>query len=333
MAAKGIRTVSSHLKFASKPAKAWKVVVQPELFLLVCFEKSVIPAEPRCPHGSALRTKDGRLHRCGSDSLGTECPINYDCVHDGKSSGCCPTSEFICFLPRNTGRSCKQTPTLRWYFDGISNSCRSFLFHGCNGNINNFPTKQTCDEFCPSTAILSCPYGGDYHRRGDGDVVECSSDKQCPSGYICTTMSRRGNELRLCCPTRLSICSQGKDEGSNCGQPATSAGRCGFWVVEATQTIFLRRRSATTTASAREKSEMNSSLRYVRSGASLVVIRHPIRLFENALPYWLFLCFGRAQPKKDGLLWDTQHGCVPQRPAASERSSHFATHILPRQPI
>lgn len=34
-------------------------------------------------------------------------------------------------------------------------------------------------------------------------------------------MSSRGNELRLCCPSRLSICSQGKDEGSNCGQPAT----------------------------------------------------------------------------------------------------------------
>ncbi|EPB73343.1 Kunitz/Bovine pancreatic trypsin inhibitor domain protein [Ancylostoma ceylanicum] len=129
-----------------------------------------VEAEPRCPHGSALRIKYGKLRR---------------------------------------------------YFDGIASSCRSFLFHGCDGNINNFPTKQICDEFCPRTA-LSCPYGGEYHRRGNGEAVECSSDKQCPFNYFCTTMSRRGTELRLCCPTRLSICSQGKDEGINCGQPATS---------------------------------------------------------------------------------------------------------------
>ncbi|EYC03353.1 hypothetical protein Y032_0094g2708 [Ancylostoma ceylanicum] len=179
-----------------------------------------VEAEPRCPHGSALRIKYGKLRRCGANSFETECPMNYECVHDGTASGCCPTAEYICSLPRNSGRSCKQTPTLRWYFDGIASSCRSFLFHGCDGNINNFPTKQICDEFCPRTA-LSCPYGGEYHRRGNGEAVECSSDKQCPFNYFCTTMSRRGTELRLCCPTRLSICSQGKDEGINCGQPAT----------------------------------------------------------------------------------------------------------------
>lgn len=106
------------------------------------------------------------------------------------------------------------------YFDGVADSCRSFLFRGCDGNINNFPTKQICDEFCASTgtlkwsvssfwptsifwvndwdreifflASLACPYGGEYLRRENGHSVECSSDGQCPSNYICITPVGQG---------------------------------------------------------------------------------------------------------------------------------------------
>ena len=36
----------------------------------------------------------------------------------------------------------------RWYYDDGSNSCKKFTFGGCNGNRNNFPSKQSCEERC-----------------------------------------------------------------------------------------------------------------------------------------------------------------------------------------
>lgn len=38
----------------------------------------------------------------------------------------------------------------RWYFDRQSNQCLEFLYGGCQGNTNNFETREECQKSCAS---------------------------------------------------------------------------------------------------------------------------------------------------------------------------------------
>ncbi|NWH17749.1 SPIT2 inhibitor, partial [Grus americana] len=35
-----------------------------------------------------------------------------------------------------------------WWFNVTVGSCQSFVFGGCEGNANNFPTERECRESC-----------------------------------------------------------------------------------------------------------------------------------------------------------------------------------------
>ena len=37
----------------------------------------------------------------------------------------------------------------RYYFDGVSRTCRIFFYGGCAGNDNNFASVADCIEMCP----------------------------------------------------------------------------------------------------------------------------------------------------------------------------------------
>ncbi|KFO55421.1 Collagen alpha-1(VII) chain, partial [Corvus brachyrhynchos] len=52
----------------------------------------------------------------------------------------------LCLQPMDEG-SC-QRHSLLWYFHGPTNSCRPFLFGGCRGNSNRFPSKRECERHC-----------------------------------------------------------------------------------------------------------------------------------------------------------------------------------------
>ncbi|XP_041907901.1 collagen alpha-1(VII) chain-like isoform X1 [Corvus kubaryi] len=56
----------------------------------------------------------------------------------------------LCLQPMDEG-SC-QRHSLLWYFHGPTNSCRPFLFGGCRGNSNRFPSKRECERHCRSSA-------------------------------------------------------------------------------------------------------------------------------------------------------------------------------------
>ncbi|KAM7290612.1 hypothetical protein ISCGN_027228 [Ixodes scapularis] len=53
---------------------------------------------------------------------------------------------------REWGGSWKAFPlaraSLRWYYDYVDGVCRAFIYQGCGGNENNFPTKRTCNAIC-----------------------------------------------------------------------------------------------------------------------------------------------------------------------------------------
>ncbi|KAK0683564.1 KCP protein, partial [Pygoscelis papua] len=52
----------------------------------------------------------------------------------------------LCRLPKAVGRCRASMP--RWWFNVTGGSCQSFVFGGCEGNGNNFPTERECRESC-----------------------------------------------------------------------------------------------------------------------------------------------------------------------------------------
>ncbi|XP_032915034.1 collagen alpha-1(VII) chain-like [Catharus ustulatus] len=55
----------------------------------------------------------------------------------------------LCLQPMDEG-SC-QHHSLLWYFHSPTNSCRPFLFGGCRGNSNRFPSRRECERRCQSS--------------------------------------------------------------------------------------------------------------------------------------------------------------------------------------
>uniref|UniRef100_A0A914WHT1 BPTI/Kunitz inhibitor domain-containing protein n=1 Tax=Plectus sambesii TaxID=2011161 RepID=A0A914WHT1_9BILA len=62
----------------------------------------------------------------------------FTLVVEGRSSAC---SE-----PKKTGPCRAAFP--RWYYSIKANDCLQFTYGGCQGNGNNFNTKQECDNAC-----------------------------------------------------------------------------------------------------------------------------------------------------------------------------------------
>ena len=42
----------------------------------------------------------------------------------------------------------------RYYFDKIENTCKTFIYGGCGGNDNRYPTKKNCFDACSSKGEL-----------------------------------------------------------------------------------------------------------------------------------------------------------------------------------
>ena len=51
-----------------------------------------------------------------------------------------------CFLPRETGRC--RAYYLRYFYDSDTNTCKQFVYGGCDGNNNNFREQLQCMSRC-----------------------------------------------------------------------------------------------------------------------------------------------------------------------------------------
>ncbi|CAD6188190.1 unnamed protein product [Caenorhabditis auriculariae] len=80
------------------------------------------------------------------DSQGCDdCPIGYVCQNEY----CCPDDDFSCSSSFEIGKTCSREATSkRFYFDAGSATCRPFTFGGCDGNANNFFTREACLSTC-----------------------------------------------------------------------------------------------------------------------------------------------------------------------------------------
>uniref|UniRef100_A0A0K8RLR6 Putative salivary kunitz domain protein n=1 Tax=Ixodes ricinus TaxID=34613 RepID=A0A0K8RLR6_IXORI len=107
------------------------------------------------------RTRKDCFHgeRCGNSTNRFE--TREDCLRECPYAGEIPE----CHLEKDYGSPCppaesgekwtrswKAFPlarsSLRWYYDYLHGECRSFIYQGCGGNENNFPTERTCNAIC-----------------------------------------------------------------------------------------------------------------------------------------------------------------------------------------
>ncbi|XP_045845185.1 kunitz-type protease inhibitor 2 isoform X2 [Meles meles] len=69
----------------------------------------------------------------------------------------------FCRVPKKVGRCRASFP--RWWYNVTDGSCQQFVYGGCDGNKNNYMTKEDCLEKCAGVTVS---------RRQDSD--ELSSD-------------------------------------------------------------------------------------------------------------------------------------------------------------
>nr|XP_032655281.1 WAP, Kazal, immunoglobulin, Kunitz and NTR domain-containing protein 1 isoform X2 [Chelonoidis abingdonii] len=67
---------------------------------------------------------------------------------------CVSSTVNMCTLPMVQG-PCKNWEA-RWAYNHLMKQCHSFMYGGCEGNDNNFESKETCEDACPFPKTLQC---------------------------------------------------------------------------------------------------------------------------------------------------------------------------------
>ncbi|CAJ0580849.1 unnamed protein product, partial [Mesorhabditis spiculigera] len=174
------------------------------------FCKNAIP-EPKCIQGQAYKDVYGNFVTCQN---GQGCPQNHECYFDGNQWGCCPTKPYTCSLAADPGIQCGAGSTFKFYYNTQSQNCDSFQYNGCDGNSNNFATRETCEHYC---SVGGCPNGGTPHRDHFGQITVCSSQESCPDTHECMPVLVGQSTIHRCCPTRGHMCSLPPQTGTQCG--------------------------------------------------------------------------------------------------------------------
>ncbi|TMS37456.1 hypothetical protein L596_004385 [Steinernema carpocapsae] len=111
-----------------------------------------VAAQTTCPHGDAFSSSpDGSPSKCSVNSDG--CPSTHYCLSKpGESHGiCCVTKRYVCNLELDVGPCSASVP--RFYYNSEKQTCQSFNYGGCSGNLNNFGTEFECEHFCKGTGV------------------------------------------------------------------------------------------------------------------------------------------------------------------------------------
>ncbi|PIO14538.1 hypothetical protein AB205_0191710 [Aquarana catesbeiana] len=64
---------------------------------------------------------------------------------------CCFFPFLVCEQPRDPG-PCK-AHVKRYYYDQETDTCKDFIYGGCEGNRNNFKTEEECKRICISVLV------------------------------------------------------------------------------------------------------------------------------------------------------------------------------------
>uniref|UniRef100_A0A8C8T058 BPTI/Kunitz inhibitor domain-containing protein n=1 Tax=Peromyscus maniculatus bairdii TaxID=230844 RepID=A0A8C8T058_PERMB len=108
---------------------------------------------PSTPHGTTPSPLIGcpkfKVH-CAFEEK-NECTRHRDCRRREKCCmfACakrCLDHKDVCRLPKIIGSCRGNVP--RWWYNKETGSCTEFMYGGCQGNLNNFPTESVCTSIC-----------------------------------------------------------------------------------------------------------------------------------------------------------------------------------------
>ncbi|XP_046402802.1 LOW QUALITY PROTEIN: papilin [Ischnura elegans] len=136
----------------------------------------------------------------------TEKACHQQCLQPGRTR-----VTDICALPKDMG-PCPGS-LLRWYYDSTTESCKQFLYGGCQGNPNRFRSEDECRSSCHVTLqreLCALP-------RAQGNCTERlprwffdGSENRCMPFYYsgCEGNSNRFETLAECegvCPPKIEL--------------------------------------------------------------------------------------------------------------------------------
>lgn len=91
-----------------------------------------------------------------------------------------------CSLPRAQG-NCTGRES-KWYYDTPEKRCLPFYYSGCNGNDNNFDSREACESDCPrdiGELVPSTEWCGNTTAVSGSRILFCTKSLFtlcCPSG-------------------------------------------------------------------------------------------------------------------------------------------------------
>ncbi|KHJ88060.1 Kunitz/Bovine pancreatic trypsin inhibitor domain protein [Oesophagostomum dentatum] len=106
-------------------------------------------------------------------------------------------TDVDCSAPLNRGHDfCKDgSPAHRFYYDTTLGKCLSFLYKGCGGNLNNYPTLSDCESKCTKAETVRCGGGNEAMGR-------CTTMEDCPTDSICR---KSASESGICCDAKVEV--------------------------------------------------------------------------------------------------------------------------------
>nr|XP_054928942.1 actinia tenebrosa protease inhibitors-like [Dermacentor andersoni] len=80
------------------------------------------------------------------------CKVGYQNVTERFMQLTTPLKNDTCYLPMKAGPCYGYFP--RYYYNTTTNSCEQFIYGGCQGNANNFPTLEKCESVCSNSSYV-----------------------------------------------------------------------------------------------------------------------------------------------------------------------------------
>ncbi|KAK6010060.1 Kunitz/Bovine pancreatic trypsin inhibitor domain protein, partial [Ostertagia ostertagi] len=93
-----------------------------------------------------------------------------------------------------TARCWAVVALLRWHYEPSTRQCHLFVFHGFQGNQNNFESLEECESTCRD--VNPCEEGIPVPSIGDNLSCSPSLPLSCPTGSFCKLRGSQG----FCCP-------------------------------------------------------------------------------------------------------------------------------------